>query len=255
MRRKLWSIVVLVSLLVLVVGVGGCERAKPAPTPTKGSPSAVATGTTPRSTGTVPLGTPGTSPEPEASGTVEPPPGATATPVLPEPTTAPPIPTTAPSAGVQHVVASGETVETIASQYGVTAAEIIAANNLTDPDLIRVGDVLIIPGVTTPASQEGVHVVREGETLGYIASLYGVTAEAIAAANGIVNENLISVGQRLIIPGGSTSQTGGQTYVVQEGDTLTTIAAAFGTTEQAIVSANSLANANMIYVGQSLLIP
>jgi LysM repeat protein len=203
----------------------------------------------------VPMGTPGASPEPGASGTAEPPTGATATPVVPEPTKAPPTPTTAPAEGVQHVVALGETVETIASLYGVTAAEIIAANNLTNPNLIRVGDVLIIPGVTTPASRQGVHVVSEGETLGYIASLYGVTAEAIAAANGIVNENLISVGQTLIIPGGSTSQSGGQTYVVQEGDTLSTIAAALGTTEQAIINANNLANANMIYVGQTLLIP
>lgn len=252
MRGKLWLTGV---LLILVVGVGGCERAKPAPAPTRESTPEGPSGTAARATGTVPAGTPASSPQPEASGTVEPPVEATPTTIAPEPTAAPPAPTPAPSEGVQHVVAWGESVEIIANQYGVSAAEIIAANNLTNPNLIRAGDVLIIPGVSAPASEEGVHIVRQGETLRSIASLYGVTVEAIAAANGIVNENFISVGQRLVIPGGSTSQTGGQTYVVQAGDTLSSIAAMFGTTEWAIANANNLPNANMIYVGQTLRIP
>ena len=255
MRGKLWLTGVLLILLILVIGVGGCERAKPAPTPTRESPPEGPTGTAARPPGTVPMGTPGSSPEPQASATVEPPVGETPTPVPPEPTTAPPAPTAAPSEAVQHVVAWGETVELIASQYGVTAAEIVAANNLTDPDLIRAGDVLLIPGVTAPPSEEGVHIVRQGETLRSIASMYGVTWEAIAAANGIVNENYIWVGQRLVIPGGSTSETGGQLYVVQSGDTLSSIAAEFGTTEWAIANANNLPNVNMIYVGQTLRIP
>jgi LysM repeat protein len=157
---------------------------------------------------------------------------------------------------VEHVVAWGETVEIIASRYGVSAQDIIAANNLTNPDLIRAGDVLIIPGVEAPAQEAGVHIVRQGETLKSIASLYGTTVDAIARANGIVNPNYIYVGQRLIIPGATTSgQTGGQTYVVQPGDTLSSIAVQFGTTAWAIAYENNLPNVNVIYVGQTLRIP
>ena len=46
-----------------------------------------------------------------------------------------------------------------------------------------------------------------------------------------------------------------QTYVVQAGDTLTAIALQFGTTVQALVTLNNIANPNLIYVGQVLQIP
>jgi LysM repeat protein len=156
---------------------------------------------------------------------------------------------------VEHVVAWGETISIIAARYGVTVEDIVAANNLTDPDLIRAGDVLIIPGASAPTAEPGVHIVRQGETLQSIASMYGTTAEAIALANGIINQNYIWVGQRLIIPGGGTSEAGGQTYVVQAGDTLSSIAVQFGTTAWAIAVENNLPNVNTIYVGQTLRIP
>jgi LysM repeat protein len=85
--------------------------------------------------------------------------------------------------------------------------------------------------------------------------MYGTTVEALALANGIVNTNYIWVGQRLTIPGATTSQASGQTYVVQVGDTLSSIAVQFGTTAYAIAYANNLPNVNFIYVGQTLLIP
>jgi LysM repeat protein len=115
---------------------------------------------------------------------------------------------------------------------------------------------LIIPGGTAPSPQQpGVHIVRRGETLNTIARMYGTTVNAIARANGIVNPNYIYVGQRLTIPGGTGEPTGGQTYVVQRGDTLSSIAVRLGTTAWAIAYANNLPNVNIIYVGQTLHIP
>jgi LysM repeat protein len=256
MKKKLWLTGVILILLLMAVGLGGCERAKPAPTPTRGGATQVPTSAPGSPTETVPAGTPAGSPQPAATATIGVPAGETVTPAEPQPTTAPPPPSTpAPSQGVQHVVAWGETLDIIAARYGVSAQAIAAANNLSDPNLIRAGDVLIIPGAVEPPSEEGVHIVRQGETLKSIASMYGTTVEAIAQANGIVNENYIWVGQRLIIPGGSTGETGGQVYVVQAGDTLSSIAVKFGTTEWAIAAANNLPNVNMIYVGQTLRIP
>ncbi|MBX7234758.1 MAG: L,D-transpeptidase family protein [Caldilineales bacterium] len=47
----------------------------------------------------------------------------------------------------------------------------------------------------------GVHIVRRGETLSGIARRFGVSVQALAAANGIGNINRIRLGQRLVIPG------------------------------------------------------
>lgn len=256
MRKNLLLTGILLILLALVIGLAGCERAKPAPTPTREAHPEGATNTPATPSETTPVSSPAGSSEPSASVTAQAPGGETPTAVAPEPTAAPPQPPpSVPAGGVEHVVAWGETIEVIASRYGVSAQDIIAANNLANPDLIRAGDVLIIPGATTPSPQPAVHIVRQGETMKSIASLYGTTVDALARANGIVNPNYIWVGQRLTIPGAGSSQAGGQTYVVQTGDTLSSIAVRFGTTAWAIAYANNLPNVNTIYVGQSLRIP
>lgn len=61
----------------------------------------------------------------------------------------PPAPVPLPG-GFEHTVVAGETVQIIARRYGVEPATIIRANGLADPDSIRVGQKLTIPGVQQP---------------------------------------------------------------------------------------------------------
>lgn len=84
-----------------------------------------------------------------------------------------------------------------------------------------------------------VHTVQEGETLTSIAGIYQVTVEDILAANNLDNADLLSVGQELLIPGG-TGDAVGTLYMVQAGDTLAGIAAAFNTTREALIAENRL---------------
>lgn len=113
-----------------------------------------------------------------------------------------------------------------------------------------------LPVKASQLAQGAVHVVQRGENLTMIANRYGTTPQAIASANNLVNMNLIYVGQRLTIPGSGSSSGGSNTYhVVERGDTLSRIAAGFGTTTEALVQANGLASADRIYVGQRLVIP
>lgn len=130
-------------------------------------------------------------------------------PVSPSPT--PPAPegsTPAPSSTpVVHVVQPGDTLVGLSYLYRADLREIRRANNLQG-DTIYVGQRLIIPnpgvvpgsGATPTPAKGRQHVVRAGETLASIAWRYGVTVEAIQAANGLSNPNLIYVGQVLIIP-------------------------------------------------------
>lgn len=112
-------------------------------------------------------------------------------------------------------------------------------------------------GFVAEGGYQTIHVVRYGDTMYGIARLYGVTPEAIAAANGIYNYNYIYVGQRLVIPVGyppPPPPTQYITYYVRPGDNLASIARAFGTTVWAIAELNGIYNINRIYVGQRLLI-
>ena len=160
-----------------------------------------------------------------------------------------------------HVVQRGENLFRIALRYGVTVNALAAANGLSNTSRIYVGQRLTIPtggspGPTPPSS--GVHIVRPGENLFRIALRYGITSQALAAANGIANPNRIYVGQRLVIPGsGTTPPTppSGQTYTVRRGDTLSSIARRFGVSMWALAQANGIRNPSFIYVGQVLRIP
>lgn len=99
-----------------------------------------------------------------------------------------------------------------------------------------------------------VHVVQRGENLFRIALKYNRFAEDIAEANGITNNDTISVGQRLIIPLAADSPQQGITHVVASGETLASIAATYGKSLAELTSLNRLASADLIYVGQELTI-
>lgn len=104
-----------------------------------------------------------------------------------------------PSGSKTYTVKSGDTLYKIANLYNVSVAALAKANNITNYNLINVGQVLVIPG-TTPPPATVTYTVKAGDTLYSIATKYGVTVTALASANKITNVNLISVGQVLVIP-------------------------------------------------------
>lgn len=115
----------------------------------------------------------------------------------------PPAGTVAEDNSVTHIVAEGETLSTIAELYGVDSNSILTFNNLANPNLLRLGQALQIPGVSPgeAARLSGqIHVVQTGESLSQIAAQYGVAVEEIIALNEIGNPNDIRVGQELVIP-------------------------------------------------------
>jgi cell wall-associated NlpC family hydrolase/nucleoid-associated protein YgaU len=131
---------------------------------------------------------------------------------------------------VSYTVQAGDTVRAIASAHGVTHTAIInyEANGITNPDLIYPGQVLTIPGGSTPVASVAPeqapqpapepapsvwYTVQSGDTLRGIANAHGVSESAIIGygPNGISNPDLIYPGQELGIPGGAapvvTTQT------------------------------------------------
>ena len=109
------------------------------------------------------------------------------------------------------------------------------------------------------AQSPTIHVVQPGENLFRIALRYGITINALMAANDLPN-TIIHVGQRLVIPTSGAAQATPSTndegpYTVQPGDTLSSIALRQGVTTWTLIQANGTTCANLIYAGQQLLIP
>jgi LysM repeat protein len=179
--------------------------------------------------------------------------------------TAPP---TAPAATVSSVtVQPGETLSALAARYGTTVAALAAANGIADPDLVAAGAVLKVPGPGTAGAVGGATgttfttvEVEPGETLSALAARYGTTAAALAAANGIADPNRIEAGTVLRLPGSGTgggpapSTTVG-TVTVEQGETLTSLAARYGTTVAALVAANGISNPDLVFAGMRLTLP
>ena len=102
------------------------------------------------------------------------------------------------SSAVYHRVKYGENLYRIALRYGTTVQAIAQLNGIANPNRIYAGQVLrVYPGA---ARTHTIYMVRWGDTLYAIARRFGVSAWAIAEANGITNLNRIYAGQRLAIP-------------------------------------------------------
>ena len=166
-----------------------------------------------------------------------------------------PIPAPQPVEHVGHpatgtyTVQSGDTLSGIAAKFGTTYQILSAINGIGDPNQIWPGQVLKVTGT---ASQESTYYVQAGDTLSAIATKFGTTVSILVSLNHISNPNVIYVGQKIYV--GEATQGQSNAYTVQAGDTLSGIAAKFGTTWQALAQKNGLANPNVIYVGQTLTI-
>jgi LysM repeat protein len=105
---------------------------------------------------------------------------------------------------VYHVVKPGQNLTQIARNYGVTVQAIVQANNLFNPNVIYVGQVLRIPVPCAPPPSPtgciGTYIVKSGDYLKLIAVRYHTTVTALVQLNGIRNPNLIYPGQRLKVP-------------------------------------------------------
>ena len=176
-----------------------------------------------------------------------------------------------PVPGALHVVQPGDTLEDIAHRYGVDPDAIARANGIADPQTLQIGKTLVIPGgkvasppAPTPAPAQTSYTVAEGDSVSSIAAQFGVDMQAIIDANGLSEPYLLRPGQQIVIPGASQAPAPRRpaapaqphvSYTVQQGDTLSQIAASFGIDMNAIASANGLSDPSTLQPGQQLIIP
>lgn len=99
---------------------------------------------------------------------------------------------------ISYTVQGGDTLSTIAEQYGISVQTLLWSNDMTENDFIKPGQNLKIP----PA--DGViHTVEDGDTLASLAEEYEAAEQAIADVNWIDPPFVLTVGETLFIPDGT----------------------------------------------------
>ncbi|MCE0488013.1 LysM peptidoglycan-binding domain-containing protein [Ornithinimicrobium sediminis] len=150
--------------------------------------------------------------------------------------------TTSRSKGATVTVRPGDTLSHIALQHGVSVRDIMKANSVTNPRLIFPGQKLTIPGTESSSSSrskdtsssrssssgssksstsksstskssskstsKGATVtVRPGDTLSHIAARHGISLSALQSANPGLDPRRLWVGQKVVVPAGSSSSS------------------------------------------------
>ena len=168
---------------------------------------------------------------------------------------------------VTYRVRSGDTLSGIARRWHITVKSIVQGNRLRS-DRLHSGQrlVLTVPNVarepirtaakTSAPSSSGhvIYAVKRGDSLASIAKRYGVSTASLKTTNRL-SSNTIRAGQRLRIPkSGEPIDEETTTYVVQQGDTLTSIANRYGVSVVKLKRLNRLAS-NALKAGDRLEIP
>ena len=125
-----------------------------------------------------------------------------------------------------YIVKAGDTLFVIASDHGVTLAQLVSANNIQNEDIIEIGDALVIPGsvaasaapatraetnspVSTPVNQTAVgsgktelpsadsHIVVSGDTVFAIALAYGIGWQDLLDLNDLTEDSILQIGQEI----------------------------------------------------------
>ncbi|PNK59947.1 lytic transglycosylase [Psychrobacter sp. FDAARGOS_221] len=167
-----------------------------------------------------------------------------------------------------YKVKAGDGLINLAREYGVSAADLAAANGISATAGLRIGQTLKVPntksGVSTSSSNSqsstssssssatttsGNYTVKSGDSLNRLASQHGLTVSQLASANGLSTTAELQIGQKITIPSTTT------TYKVKSGDSLIGLAKKYGMTPQKFAELNGISSNTMLQVGQILKVP
>lgn len=159
---------------------------------------------------------------------------------------------------ITYVVKKGDNLYSISREFNTTVDDLINFNQLTTSNL-EVGQKIFIPSIKDETEIiEKYYTVKPGDSLYSIANKYNTNIDEIIKENNL-ETTVLKVGDKLIIPNYSviiddSTTPDENTYVVQKGDTLYSIANKFDTTVSDLKNINGIIN-NIISVGQKLTIP
>jgi peptidoglycan endopeptidase LytE len=175
-----------------------------------------------------------------------------------------------------YLVQAGDNPFLISQQFHIGTLALLEYNQLTENDLLTIGQTLKIPPSDyvyqgnaesagapvglTPEPEPLKYTVVEGDNAWSIARRFGVTVQGLLSHNNLSDSSLLHIGDELKIPPGEhPSEPGSRllevTHVVTAGETIDSIARIYGVSRESVIEANGLSDDTALSSGQEIRIP
>ncbi len=159
------------------------------------------------------------------------------------------------SAGPVYVVQSGDTLSDIAVRFGISLTDLISANPITDPNALKIGDELVIPGLEGIQGKLVNQTVSLGENFQNFALRYQMPADMLIRLNRITSPDEVYAGTSLIVAQQDNAPTLSPSLVTGEGDSLLEMAVLAGQNPWALEAANRIQAGWDVFPGDVLYVP
>jgi murein DD-endopeptidase MepM/ murein hydrolase activator NlpD len=156
--------------------------------------------------------------------------------------------------GPVYIVQSGDNLTSIANQFGISSDELIAANGIADPNLLAVGDELVIPGLDGISGYLMTRTVSFGSTLESLAVENGVSQNFLIKLNHITSPVELYTGVSLIIPEKSVDPEAEIMYILPKEQSLLEFSILSNQNLYAIATKNQLKFPSESFTGQLLVL-
>jgi murein DD-endopeptidase MepM/ murein hydrolase activator NlpD len=157
--------------------------------------------------------------------------------------------------GPVYIIQEGDTLSSIAQRFGVSVEELVSYNQLSNPDILKAGDQLVIPGLDGIEGQLITKPVALGDTLRSLSRRYQFSEDMLIKLNHLSSPDELYIGSNLVV----LSQVGEKQLnlrsMLSNGQSLLELAAIQGANPWALVSANGLEGSWAGLPGDILVLP
>ena len=157
--------------------------------------------------------------------------------------------------GPVYIVQEGDTLSSIAQRFGVTVEELVTYNQLSNPDILKAGDQLVIPGLEGIEGQLVTQPVALGDTLRSLSRRYQFPEDMLAKLNRLSSPDELYLGSSLIVLRQPDEMQYNRRSMLSTGQSLLELAALQGVNPWTVVSVNGLEGSWAGLPGDGLVVP
>lgn len=140
----------------------------------------------------------------------------------------------------RYVVQPGDTLSKIAVRFNISVEDLTAANEITNPNQLFVGDVLILPGVDWVEGVLDVTSVSVGETFRSLRRRYHLDSALLSRVSGVVSPSQVYAGYPLMLPTSTGEDLVSGRAAISAQESLLSLAVRTGGNQWAIAASNQL---------------